>query len=408
MALFDSGTPLANVALSDTFNTWRVRTNQINTQAAGLASNNTFTGTNNIFNGTLQATTANFTTLQADAIDFDGDLTVDLIAANTINAVAANFTTLQADAITFDGDLTVDTVTANTLVGTVNVGTVTGTLAETNGGTGHTTYTTGDVLYSDGSNSLAKLAVGSAGQLLTVNSGGTNVEWANAPAGGVTSVDVSGGSTGLTTSGGAITGSGTITIAGQLTVASGGTGASSASAARTALGIGSIGELSSINNSHWGGTVLQLSNGGTASSSAAGAASNLGLGTNDGVQFGSLGIGTTASGTTGEIRATNNVTAYYSDERLKTKLGAIEDALGKVNSLSGFYYEANQVAQDLGYDVKREVGVSAQEVQAVLPEIVVAAPISDEYLTVHYDKLVPLLIEAIKELTAKVEILEAR
>jgi len=115
MALFDSGTPLANVALSDTFNTWRVRTNQINTQAAGLASNNTFTGTNNIFNGTLQATTANFTTLQADAIDFDGDLTVDnvtantavfagpvtapIVTANTVNATAANFTTLQADAI---------------------------------------------------------------------------------------------------------------------------------------------------------------------------------------------------------------------------------------------------------------------------------------------------------------------
>jgi hypothetical protein len=136
MALFDSGTPLANVALSDTFNTWRVRTNQINTQAAGLASNNTFTGTNNIFNGTLQATTANFTTLQADAIDFDGDLTVDnvtantaafngavtapIVTANTVNATAANFTTLQADAIDFDGDLTVDNVTANTLAGTIS------------------------------------------------------------------------------------------------------------------------------------------------------------------------------------------------------------------------------------------------------------------------------------------------
>tara|TARA_R110000772_G_scaffold89893_1_gene186026 strand:+ start:1913 stop:2842 length:930 start_codon:yes stop_codon:yes gene_type:complete len=136
MALFDSGTPLANVALSDTFNTWRVRTNQINTQAAGLASNNTFTGTNNIFNGSLQATTANFTTLQADAIDFDGDLTVDnvtantaafngavtapIVTANTVNATAANFTTLQADAIDFDGDLTVDNVTANTLAGTIS------------------------------------------------------------------------------------------------------------------------------------------------------------------------------------------------------------------------------------------------------------------------------------------------
>jgi hypothetical protein len=109
---------------------------------------------------------------------------------------------------------------------------------------------------------------------------------------------------------------------------------------------------------------------------------------------------------TGEIRATGNVTAYYSDNRLKTKLGPIENALHKVSTLSGFYYEANETAQALGYAVQREVGVSAQEVQAVLPEIVVPAPIDDQYLTVQYDKLVPLLIEAIKELSAKVENLE--
>ncbi len=130
------------------------------------------------------------------------------------------------------------------------------------------------------------------------------------------------------------------------------------------------------------------------------------LGTTSNVRHGSLGIGTAASGTTGEIRATNNVTAYYSDNRLKTRLGPIEDALAKINTLSGFYYEANEIAQALGYTVKKEVGVSAQEVQAVLPEIVVPAPIDDKYLTVHYEKMVPLLIEAIKELAAKVEILE--
>jgi hypothetical protein len=45
-------------------------------------------------------------------------------------------------------------------------------------------------------------------------------------------------------------------------------------------------------------------------------------------------------------------------------------------------------------------------VQAVLPEIVVPAPIDDKYLTVHYEKMIPLLIEAIKELAAKVETLE--
>ena len=127
------------------------------------------------------------------------------------------------------------------------------------------------------------------------------------------------------------------------------------------------------------------------------------LNTGNNYQVNSLGVGTGASGTAGEIRATNNVTAYYSDDRLKTKLGAIEDALSKVKSLSGFYYEANETAQALGYEVKREVGVSAQEVQRVQPEVVAPAPIDDKYLTVRYEKLVPLLIEAIKELSEKVE-----
>jgi hypothetical protein len=125
-------------------------------------------------------------------------------------------------------------------------------------------------------------------------------------------------------------------------------------------------------------------------------------------QFNSIGVGTAASTTAGEIRATNSVTAHYSDDRLKTKLGNIEGALAKVKTLSGFYYEANETAQALGYKPKREVGVSAQSVQAVLPEVVVPAPIDEQYLTVHYEKLVPLLIEAIKELEAKVAALEAK
>jgi hypothetical protein len=124
------------------------------------------------------------------------------------------------------------------------------------------------------------------------------------------------------------------------------------------------------------------------------------------VTSGSIGVGTTPSGVSGEIRATNNITAYYSDERLKTKLGNIENALDKVNSLNGFYHEANEIAESLGYQKVREVGVSAQEVQAVLPEVVAPAPIDDKYLTVRYDRLVPLLIEAIKELNDKVEQLQ--
>lgn len=117
----------------------------------------------------------------------------------------------------------------------------------------------------------------------------------------------------------------------------------------------------------------------------------------------SLGIGTAASGTIGEIRATNNITAYYSDDRFKTNLGNIPDALSKVLSLNGFYYEANALAQSYGYEVKREIGVSAQEVQSILPEIVAPAPIDENFLTVRYERLVPLLIEAVKELSAQVD-----
>jgi len=108
----------------------------------------------------------------------------------------------------------------------------------------------------------------------------------------------------------------------------------------------------------------------------------------------------------GSVLATGNVVAYYSDDRLKTKLGGIDNALGKVRSLSGFYYEANEKAQELGYEVVREVGVSAQSVQAIMPEVVAPAPIDAQYLTVRYERLVPLLIEAIKELSEKVEQLE--
>jgi len=127
------------------------------------------------------------------------------------------------------------------------------------------------------------------------------------------------------------------------------------------------------------------------------------LATTSNVQIYSLGVGTSASATAGEIRATNNITAYYSDDRLKTRLGNIENALAKVMSLNGFQYEANETAQALGYTVKPEIGLSAQEVQAVLPEVVVPAPIDAQYLTVHYERVIPLLVEAIKELKKEVD-----
>jgi hypothetical protein len=131
--------------------------------------------------------------------------------------------------------------------------------------------------------------------------------------------------------------------------------------------------------------------------------------TNTNTQLASLGVGTAASGTGGEIRATNNVTAFFSDERLKTKTGNIENALDKVCQIETLLYHANETAVALGYDASiQEVGVTAQSVQKVQPEIVVPAPIDDKYLTVRYEKLVPLLIEAIKELKAEVDALKGK
>ena len=103
---------------------------------------------------------------------------------------------------------------------------------------------------------------------------------------------------------------------------------------------------------------------------------------------------------------TQDVIAYYSDMRLKTKIGDIQDPIGKIKALNGFYYEPNEVAESYGYEKERRIGLSAQEVQEVVPEAVTMAAIGDNYLSVDYAKLVPVLVEAIKELSNKVEDLE--
>jgi len=107
---------------------------------------------------------------------------------------------------------------------------------------------------------------------------------------------------------------------------------------------------------------------------------------------------------TGDMTATLDVIAFASDERLKTNIQPLENALDKVLALSGFTYNFNEIGESLGFDTKiTYVGVSAQQVQAVLPEAVKPAPADPNYITVQYEKLVPLLIEAIKELKAEID-----
>jgi hypothetical protein len=126
------------------------------------------------------------------------------------------------------------------------------------------------------------------------------------------------------------------------------------------------------------------------------------------IRFKSLGVGTAGSGTTGEIRATNEITAYYSDRRLKTDVRPISNAIEKVMSLNGIIYRSNDVAKEYGFTTDNNiVGLFADEVEAVLPEAVRPAPFDldannesksgKNYKTIQYEKVVPLLVEAIKE-----------
>ena len=143
-----------------------------------------------------------------------------------------------------------------------------GALAITGGGTGATTA-------MEAINNLLPSQSGNNGNALVTD--GANVSWE--PIGGtgtVTSVDVSGGNTGLTTSGGPVTGSGTITISGMLKVAYGGTGANTASGALTNLGAAASGANSDITSLSALTTAISIAQGGTGSSTASGARTNLG------------------------------------------------------------------------------------------------------------------------------------
>ena len=107
---------------------------------------------------------------------------------------------------------------------------------------------------------------------------------------------------------------------------------------------------------------------------------------------------------------TGSLTQNASDIRLKGDIQPITNALEKVNSLSGFTYNWNLNWNDLGFNYgdhdDLQVGLSAQDVEKVQPEVVKPAPISDEYKTIQYEKLVPLLVESIKELSTEVESLK--
>lgn len=134
---------------------------------------------------------------------------------------------------------------------------------------------------------------------------------------------------------------------------------------------------------------------------------------NASTQLSSLGVGTAASGTTGEIRATNNITAYYSsDASFKENIRPIPDALATVTAIGGKLFDWKDSYIDShggedGYFVqKSDFGVVAQDVQRVFPQAVRTRP--DGTLAVDYEKLSALAFAALCEVSQRLDKLEGK
>jgi len=132
------------------------------------------------------------------------------------------------------------------------------------------------------------------------------------------------------------------------------------------------------------------------------------LGTTADPQFNSVGVGTAASATTGQIRATDDITAFYSsDVSLKENIHNIPSASDKIEQLNGVLFDWKQDWIDTnggedGYFVRKsDVGVIAQDVEKVLPEIVGTRP--NGIKAVKYDRLCALLIEGFKEMRQEIK-----
>jgi hypothetical protein len=124
---------------------------------------------------------------------------------------------------------------------------------------------------------------------------------------------------------------------------------------------------------------------------------------------GTLSLSGSYTGTwavTGGITATGEVTAYYSDDRLKKDVTPITDPIAKLMAIRGVTFRPNATALALGITDKDEVGVIAQAVQAVLPQLVTGSAY-EGYITVKYEKLTALLIEAVREQQQQIDDLKA-
>jgi hypothetical protein len=350
--------------------------------------------------------------LTGGTITTAGTLAVDADTANTASKVVAR------DA---SGNFSAGTITAN-LTGTASNATtavnVSGTVAIANGGTGAATATAartnlgattlGSSLFTltnvaaisfprfNADNTVSSL---DAATFRTAIGAGTS-----STTGTVTSI-VAG--TGL--SGGTITTTGTIALANTAVTAGSYTTAN--------ITVDAQGRITAASNGSGGGGVTSIT--GTASQVVASASTGAvtlslpqSIATTSSVQFGSFGVGTAASGTAGEIRATNNITAYYSsDIKFKENVTEITNASSIVRGIGGKFFDwtdayiADHGGADGYFIQKQDFGVIAQDVLRVFPRAVRTRP--DGSLAVDYEKLGVLAFPALVETMDRLDALEA-
>jgi hypothetical protein len=121
---------------------------------------------------------------------------------------------------------------------------------------------------------------------------------------------------------------------------------------------------------------------------------------------GALGVGTATPVTTGLIRATNDVIAFYgSDERLKENIYVLTGSLEMLDKIHGYSFDWRTMP-GIHENEGNDIGVIAQEIEKILPQIVTTR--DNGYMAVKYEKLVALLIESVKELKKEVDDLKSK
>jgi hypothetical protein len=305
---------------------------------------------------------------------YDGSAWRGIFASVTGNLAISNAT---ASTTTTTGALTVAGGVG--VVGNINAGNVAGTTL------------TGNVT-SSGTSSFSTATISTLANVTATTASTTTTTGALRVAGGVGVVgNINAGNVAGTTLTGNVTSTGTSSFATATISTLANVTATTASTTTTSGALRVAGGVGVVGNLYAGGTAIRFTGNVASTSTTTGTV----------VITGGLGV-------SGALNVGGDVTAFAtSDQRLKENVAVIESALEKVSSLRGVTFNWNQTARDLGkINADREVGVIAQDLEEVLPEVVKTR--DDGYLAVQYEKLVPLLIESIKDLKKEIRVTDSQ